>query len=183
MQTIKIKVKGFRYGKIETVIHKWKTDLVFEDETFDTIPKIIKNGVVIESIKLSKTFTIARNSKIIDYLDNIQFGKIMMDEHDFDMIIDYEVLKPKKKKLTIPEILSQHNLDNQTIADFMHTYQNMKDNIKGLSNEKKIEIVFQSINIAYTSATNAYQNILNQFNNKNNDEINLELLNLYEKLL
>ncbi len=157
METIKIKVKGVRYGRTETIIHKWKTDKVFQDETFDEIPTEIKDGKVLKKIKLPFAHTINRNSKIIDHLDDIQFGGLMMDLYGFDCIMDYYVHEPKKStKATVMEILAQLEMDAQAVADFAHTYDSMKDSIKGMTPAKQVKIVMGAMSVAYQSGANAW---------------------------
>lgn len=158
MEMIKIKVKGIDCrGDVKTIIHKYKLENEFKDIVY---PLKVINGFTLPETIYSK------EEQIINHLDNIFFGKMMQNEYDLYIILDYNVLKPKQKQPTIEEIIRSFNPSEEYLLNFMATYIKMKPSLKGMSNIKKVDVVMNALNVGLASATNVYREINDWFKPK-----------------
>lgn len=94
-------------------------------------------------------------------------------------------LAPIAKKVKISEIekiaiifttLQKENnvqFTDELKNDFLHTYQEMKDVLGGISIDKKILIILRSMKIGLMSATNAYDRILDLYKSFDTKDISM----------
>lgn len=152
-QKFKFKILDFN-GKIKHIVKE------FDCPDFEVIP-----GKLYKNILLPET---SIESQLMDWLDG-QDKKQFMGENDIEIIFDYWVYKKKKgKKLTINltmyDYLKTFDLDDKLLLDLLAIYKEIYDKIKSKPINEQILLLFSHAKIAYISSTNAYNNIINNYN-------------------
>lgn len=96
-------------------------------------------------------------------------------------IVAYASAKSKRTQkddvsncLTIIEKSGINDWSDETKANFAHIYQEMKDELAGLSVFKKIQVVMSAMGVAYQAASNAYNHISNLIKDGSSDTENNE---------
>lgn len=142
-QKIRFKYLDYR-GKVKT--------RTFEMEVpkFEVIPATTFNNIPVPAIPVE--------SQIIDYLDSID-KKDFMIENEMETIIDY-FIPEKKSKVTFQDLLKLYEWTNpQVLVDAVVVYSKMKPKLKGLSAQKQLDLVLETLQIGYKAQTEAYKSI------------------------
>lgn len=168
------------YEKIKFTKHFLVEGVNFVDKI--TEPMIINNGelvfpsTTISATQLANDWLSEQNSKLQDIIDNPKL--------ELKCILDWEILSIKnisdKGEVSMPtnnslelikvekhnessaeyilEILKSSfkaNIDEGFSNDFIATHNELKDALKGLSIERKIDVIFSAMSVGYKSAMNS----------------------------
>ncbi len=147
--------------------HKIVRKIIPIEHDFETIPESEFLGYKLPEVPI--------DSQVIDYLDTIDKSNIML-KYDFDMIIDYYVLKKKKKKSDeIAEFIEY--LEPYVTEDMYRPIEviisEAKDILfgKGKSNETKVKelfIIYGIVNKSIKGTLNSIEKIIEKYENSNN---------------
>lgn len=186
---LKVRILGIDYYTMKQV----SINKTIECEGFNFIDKIIppikiNNG----KYELPETIVTAKQ-QVDEWLSNQSdlLNSIIYDnKQELKCIMNWEILSienvgldntksvvlaPIAKKVKISEIekirviftaLQKENnvqFTDELKNDFLHTYQEMKDVLNGISIDKKILIILRSIKIGLMAATSAYDRILDLY--------------------
>lgn len=103
------------------------------------------------------------DSQIMKWLDGLDKSFILI-ENDWACILDYSIVKPKVKDITIGDFMDymhKNNLITELLYhDCIHCYNEIdKKILQGKSIEKQFKILLSHIDIGYKAAIKAYKNI------------------------
>ena len=91
-----------------------------------------------------------------------------------------EAIKEQPESITdtLALIISSNKqeIDVEFMKNFAHTYEEMKDSLKGLSKHKKISLTLAAMNIGHMAAGNAYNRMSAILEGKDPDEITTKLI-------
>lgn len=191
---LKIKFTGLDYYTMKKVTFNKKLEcdnIIFIDKVIPSIK--VNNGkyTLPETILSAKIQADEYLSGQSDFLNSVLHNP----NNELYTILDFEILgienisddnvktvvlsTPKKKKITdiekITNIFDSLETGNDLALtedfknNFLHTYQEMKDVLKGMSAYKQISIVLKAMGVGIMSASNAYNTILDIHKSFNNN--------------
>lgn len=195
---LKVKIHGIDYYSFKKVVLKKTINVDGVNFIDRVIPPIVVNGdeIIGETIDTAMSQASEWIAGQSDLLKSYIYDPIK----ELHCILDWEVLSIKNigtiDNLTVEsyKVINKDRLSEQKIIeavlltlkeqgtdipdtllfDFMHTYEHMRDSLKGLSLDKKMKIVFASMDIGYTAAINAYKGMLlyrSELKNKNKTKL------------
>jgi hypothetical protein len=110
------------------------------------------------------SFTETVNTQIEDWLiDNVDLEQLLIDL-DWDLIIDWEIVKDSKIKISKKELVliqAKKMLDKDLYNNFIIIYSKLEKNIKHLKVSLQIDIILQIIPLIAKSSTVAYKHMTN----------------------
>lgn len=117
--------------------------------------------------KLPYPVQVSVDQKIMEYLDEIRYGKTFLENNDdASLVIDYDLYRPGKRiseKRVVTEWANENITIPQMRDDFFAMYTKMREEMKGMKTYRKIALVMTSLTQSYTAATQAYRHVGNMF--------------------
>jgi hypothetical protein len=176
---MKIRVNFKAIGSMGRIEHK---TISFTCPDFKEI--VYVHSERLKGIPLTVNLNTTVICQVVDWLDNMDKRDIM-DENDWSIILDYNILARRVQSKKKRELALRHNtafelaqrliVDNvPMLNDFEVTYNRMADTIKGIPIAKQFEIVLKAMNIGMETASVAYRRISAILNDKNPDDVTLE---------